>query len=73
MSPPSRRPCVEQLDPIVAQILRRTTVADRIAMMGDANDMARLLVAAGIRYRRPEWSEEQIQAEVVRRMLRDAD
>lgn len=73
MSPPSRQPCVEQLDPIVAEILRRTTVADRIAMMGDANEMARLLVAAGIRYRRPEWSEEQIQAEVGRRMLRDAD
>ena len=72
MSPPSQ-PCVEQLDPIVAQILRRTTVAERIAMMGDANEMARLLVAAGIRYRRPEWSEEQIQAEVARRMLCDAD
>lgn len=73
MSPPSRQPCVEQLDPIVAELLRRTTVAERIAMMGDANEMARLLLAAGIRYRRPEWSEEQIQAEVVRRMLRDAD
>jgi hypothetical protein len=73
MSLPSRQPCVEQLDPTAAEILRRTTVADRIAMMGDANDMARLLIAAGIRYRRPEWSEEQIQAEVGRRMLRDAD
>jgi hypothetical protein len=73
MSLSSRQPCIEQLDPKVAEILRRTTVADRIAMTGDANDMARLLLAAGIRYRRPDWSEEQIQAEVGRRMLRDAD
>jgi hypothetical protein len=73
MSPPPRQPCVEQLDPIVAEILRRTTAADRVAMMGDASEMARLLAAAGIRYRRPGWSEEQIQAEVARRMLRDAD
>jgi hypothetical protein len=73
MSLPSRQPCVEQLDPIVAEILRHTTVSDRITMMGEANEMARLLAAAGIRYRRPDWSEEQIQAEVGRRMLRDAD
>lgn len=73
MPPHRTEPYVEQLDPRVAEILRRTTVAERIAMIGEANEMGRLLTAAGIRYRHPEWSEAQIQAEVVRRMLRGAD
>jgi hypothetical protein len=66
-------PRIESIDPIVSGILTGMSVADRIALVEDSNQVARLLMAGGVRYRHPDWSEEQIQAEVARRMLRDAD
>jgi hypothetical protein len=66
-------PHVENVDPIVSNILKRMSVAERIALVEDSNQVARLLIAGGVRYRHPDWSDAQIKAEVVRRMLRDAD
>jgi hypothetical protein len=69
MSEVKRTPAVELIDPTVIDLLRRQTPADCIAMVGDANETARLLSAAGVRYQHPDWSEEQVAAEVARRML----
>jgi hypothetical protein len=60
---------IEVIDDQMAQILRPKTPAERIAMIEDANQTARLLAAAGIQYQHPDWSEIQIQWEVARRML----
>ena len=49
------------------------SVAQRIALVEESNQVARLLMGGGIRYRHPDWSDSQIEAEVARRMLRDAD
>lgn len=67
------QPHIEDIDPIVASILKGMSVADRIALVEDSNQVARLLAAGGVRYRHPDWSEAQVEAEVARRMLRDAD
>ncbi|BBO32013.1 hypothetical protein [Lacipirellula parvula] len=67
------QPEFESVDPVVAGILKRMSVAERIALVEDSNQVARLLMAGGIRYRHPDWSESQVEAEVARRLLCDAD
>ncbi len=70
---PSKRVPLDVVDDDVAEILRRKTPAERIQMTAEANETARVLVAAGIRYRHPGWPEERVQFEVARRMLDAAD
>lgn len=60
---------IEVIDDQMVEILRAKTPAERLAMIGDANETARCLAAAGIRYQHPDWTEIQIQQEVARRML----
>jgi hypothetical protein len=60
---------IESVDDEVAAILRAKSPAERIQMAAEANDTARLLAAAGIRYRHPDWSVDQVAKEVARRML----
>jgi hypothetical protein len=37
-------------------------------MIDAANRTARMLAAAGIRYQHPNWTDEQVHAEVIRRV-----
>ena len=60
---------IEVVDPFVAKCLREKTFAERLEMVFDANRTMRLLIAGGVRTRNPDWSDEQIQQEVVRRIL----
>lgn len=64
---------IEVVDDDLASVLREKTPAERIEMIADANDMARLLAAAGIRHIHPEWCEDRLQGEVARRMLGATD
>jgi hypothetical protein len=64
---------IECMDDMVAQALRRLTPAQSVTLINDANRTARALLAAGIRRRRPEWSPQQVDEEVARRMLDGAD
>ena len=64
---------VDCIDDDVAEVLRRLTPLQSIAAIADANDMARLLAASGIRHLHPDWSESEVHAEVARRMLHAAD
>jgi hypothetical protein len=64
---------IEVIEDDLAEILRQKTPAERIAMAADANETARIITAAGIRHCHPEWSEQQVQREVARRMLGEAD
>jgi hypothetical protein len=65
-------PRVEVIDEATAARLRQLSPAESIALVGDANITARALVAAGARRLHPNWTEEQIRAEVAGRMLGDA-
>ena len=64
---------IEVVDDAVADVLRGKTVAQRVEMILDANRTMRLLIETGLRTRHPDWSDEQIAAEVARRMLSGAD
>jgi hypothetical protein len=59
---------IETIDEDVVNALRGKSPAERIQMIGAANRTARLLAAAGIRYQHPDWPEEQVKAEVIRRV-----
>jgi len=45
--------------------------AEKVAMIAAAH--RRMLAASGIRFQHPEWSEEEIQAEVIRRLSRGTE
>jgi hypothetical protein len=59
---------IESVDPALADVLRKKTPAQKVAMVTAANQTARLLAAAGIRFTNPDWDESRIQAEVIKRV-----
>ncbi len=63
---------IEVVDPFVAECLRKKTFAERMEMVFEANRTMRLLIAGRLKTEHPDWSDEQIQAEVARRMLHGA-
>lgn len=65
--PPIHR--IEVVDETIAQILRKKTIAERVAVIGEANRAMRLLIEGGIRTQHQSWSDEQVKREVARRML----
>jgi hypothetical protein len=67
--PPRLPRTIEVVDWKVAEILRQKTPAERLALIDDCNRAARTMLAAGIRYRHSDWSEDQVLAEVKRRWL----
>ena len=58
----------EVLDEQMVAIFRGKSPAEKVAMIAAARRTAKLLAAAGARYQHPDWSEEQVQAEAVRRI-----
>lgn len=63
---------IEVVDSFVAKCLRQRTFAERMEMVFEANRTMRLLIAGRLKTDHPDWSDEQIQAEVARRMLHGA-
>ncbi len=63
---PSR---IEMIDDDMAEVLRRKTPLERVAMVFDANKTMRLLLEAHFRDRHPDWDDQQIAAAIARRLL----
>lgn len=63
----------EVMDDATAEMLRGKTPSEKLAMAFAMNRTARHLIAGGARWKHPDWSEEEIQQEVVRRMTRGTD
>ncbi len=63
---------IEVMDDVTADMLSLKTPAEKIAIVTDANDTLRILVAGGVRWQHPGWNEVQVQVEVARRMTREA-
>jgi hypothetical protein len=59
---------IEVITDEMAAIFRQKSPAERVAMIGAANRTARVLAEAGARFVHPDWSDDQIQAEVLRRV-----
>ncbi|MSQ97096.1 MAG: hypothetical protein EXR98_21435 [Gemmataceae bacterium] len=64
---------IEVVDEAVAAILRQKTPAERIAIACDAHRTARAMLAAQIRSQHADWTDDEVQREVARRLTRGTD
>lgn len=60
---------IEVVDEALAEVLRRKTPAERVAMAGDAWHAGRAWLQAVVASQHPEWSAAQVNGEVNRRLL----
>lgn len=60
---------IEVVDEQIADVLRRKSPSQRLAMAFSANRTARLLILAGIKHQHPDWTTQQMTSELTRRML----
>jgi Arc/MetJ family transcription regulator len=68
----SRRPeirRIEVVDEAVAEVLRRKTLTERVAMTLACNRTVRLRIEGHLRTLHPDWDGQAIAREVARRML----
>lgn len=65
-------PPFEMVDDDMARILREKTGAERLKIAFDMFSSARRMLASSLRSEHPDWSEEQIQREVARRISHGA-
>jgi len=63
---------IEVVDDRVAEILRKKSAAERLAIVDGLWRLAREMIRANIAREHPEWSEEEIQRQVARRMSHGA-
>lgn len=61
---------MEVIDEAMAAILRTKTPAQRVELVFQAGTLARTMMAAGVKSRHPDWSDQEIQQEVARIWLR---
>jgi hypothetical protein len=61
---------IEVIDDLTAEIVRRMTPAQKMAMVDQLVRFGRGLMAAGVRADHPGWSANQIDREVARRLMR---
>ena len=66
------RPDPEVVSDGMAEILRRKTPQERLAIVAGLWRLARRLVSASVRAMHPAWGETEIQREVARRMSHGA-
>jgi hypothetical protein len=59
---------IEVIDDELAAALRQKTPAERVQLISAANHTARALAAAGVRFQHPDWTEDKVQQEVLRRL-----
>ncbi len=62
---------IEAIDRTYAAFLAAKSPADRVAMASSAHRTARMMIRNRILQLHPDWTEEQRQAEFLRRMLGD--
>ena len=68
---PGPTPCrIDRMDDATREMLRNKTPAERLAIAFECNRMMRLRLEGHFRTYHPEWSNEQILAEIARRMAR---
>lgn len=60
---------IEVVDERTASILRRKTGTQRVEIAFALNAEARRLMMAGIRWQHPDWDEDRVHREMVRRIL----
>jgi hypothetical protein len=60
---------IEVMDADMAELLRRTPGVQRVQSVFDMHEFSREMLLKSLRSRHPEWSEEQVRAEAIRRLF----
>jgi Rv0078B-related antitoxin len=63
-----RQPVVELMDPMMVEIMRNKTPAERLAVAFRMWDSARLIVKGGVMYLHPDWTDKEVELEIALRM-----
>lgn len=63
---------IEVIDHAMADTLRRMTPAERLAIASGMWESVRTMLLTQLAERHPDWSPEQVEREVVRRMSHGA-
>ena len=53
-------------------MLRGKTAAERVEMVFDAERTLRMMLEAHLKWRYPNWTDEQVREEIARRWLRES-
>ena len=61
--------CIEVVDARVAAILRQKSPAACVEMIFEASLLAREMMAARVQAEFPEWTSDEVQKEVTRRII----
>jgi len=64
----SRQIVVEMIDPMMVEILRNKTPAERLAIACGMWESARVIIGGAVRGQHPDWSEEMVNQEIARRI-----
>lgn len=63
-----RRPCIEVVEPAMAQVLRAKTEWERLEIAAGMWRSARRIPQATIQQQHPEWTKAEVDREAARRM-----
>ena len=64
---------IEVVDDAMAEVLRRKTPAERVAMVSALNEFLRIMLESVLRGEHPDWEDGRITNEVARRMSHGTD
>lgn len=65
------KPCVEIIEAEMVEALRQIPPSRKLSQMFGMWDFALTVMKASIRAEHPDWTAEQIQREILRRMARE--
>ncbi len=71
-APGVRRPVVELMDPMMVEILRAKTPAQRLEISFGMWETARVILRGSIQQQHPDWTEAMVQHELARRISHGA-
>jgi hypothetical protein len=63
---------IEVVDDATAEVLRKKTPAERVAMISSCHQTMRLMLEGYLRTQHPDWDDSRVLADVARRMTRGA-
>ncbi len=64
----SKQPVVEMMDPMMVEVMRQKSPAERLAIACGMWESARSIIRGTIRQQHPNWSEERVNREIARRI-----
>ena len=64
----TRQPVVETMDPMMVEVMRNKTPAQRLAIAFRMWESARTVVAESVRKMHRDWSDDEVEEEIAARM-----